>query len=91
MRWTGDGTVFVDRQGKGSPPFKHLTLKDGEALSGPDFPTIYSASPAGQSHMIEKHLKKRQSLSREGGGEASKVKSFNAENTEETRRTQRKQ
>ena len=41
MRWVGDGAVFVDRQGKGSPPFRHLTLKDGEPLSGPDFPVIY--------------------------------------------------
>ena len=41
MRWVGDGAVFVDRQGKGSPPFRHLTLKDGEPLSGPEFPVIY--------------------------------------------------
>lgn len=43
MRWVGDGAVFMDRQGKGSPPFKHLTLKTGEPLSGPDFPVIYRA------------------------------------------------
>jgi ectoine hydroxylase-related dioxygenase (phytanoyl-CoA dioxygenase family) len=41
MRWLGDGAVFVDRQGKGSPPFHHLTLKNGEPLSGPEFPVIY--------------------------------------------------
>jgi ectoine hydroxylase-related dioxygenase (phytanoyl-CoA dioxygenase family) len=40
MRWVGDGTIFVDRQGKGSPPFRHLTLRDGEPLSGPEFPVI---------------------------------------------------
>ena len=37
-RWVGDGAVFVDRQGKGSPPFRHLTLRNGEPLDGPDFP-----------------------------------------------------
>jgi ectoine hydroxylase-related dioxygenase (phytanoyl-CoA dioxygenase family) len=42
-RWVGDGTVFVDRQGKGSPPFKHLTLRDGAPLEGPDFPLVISA------------------------------------------------
>jgi hypothetical protein len=31
-RWVGDGAVFVDRQGKGSPPFE-----------GPDFPLVFSA------------------------------------------------
>ena len=46
MRWAGDGAIFIDRQGKGSPPFRHLTLKTGEPLSGPDFPVIYGASPA---------------------------------------------
>jgi ectoine hydroxylase-related dioxygenase (phytanoyl-CoA dioxygenase family) len=43
MRWTGDGTIFIDRQGKGSPPFQHLSLKTGEPLSGPDFPVIYNS------------------------------------------------
>jgi ectoine hydroxylase-related dioxygenase (phytanoyl-CoA dioxygenase family) len=41
MRWVGDDAVFIDRQGKGSPPFKHLTLKDGAALESPDFPVVY--------------------------------------------------
>jgi ectoine hydroxylase-related dioxygenase (phytanoyl-CoA dioxygenase family) len=40
-RWVGDGAVFVDRQGRGSPPFAHLRLADGAALEGPDFPLIY--------------------------------------------------
>jgi ectoine hydroxylase-related dioxygenase (phytanoyl-CoA dioxygenase family) len=44
MRWVGDGAVFVDRQGKGSPPFRHLALKDGEPLSGPDFPVFTVAT-----------------------------------------------
>ncbi len=48
MRWVGDGAVFVDRQGKGSPPFRHLTLKTGEPLSGPDFPVIYSAQDSAE-------------------------------------------
>lgn len=42
-RWVGDDAVFADRGGKGSPPFRHLTLKDGEMLDGPDFPVVYSA------------------------------------------------
>ncbi|MEM7041969.1 MAG: phytanoyl-CoA dioxygenase family protein [Pseudomonadota bacterium] len=40
-RWVGDDAVFVDRQGKGSPPFDHLTLQSGEPLDGPDFPVVY--------------------------------------------------
>jgi ectoine hydroxylase-related dioxygenase (phytanoyl-CoA dioxygenase family) len=42
-RWVGDGAVFVDRKGKGSPPFAHLTLKDGAPFEGPDFPLVFSA------------------------------------------------
>jgi ectoine hydroxylase-related dioxygenase (phytanoyl-CoA dioxygenase family) len=41
-RFVGEGTVFVDRHGKGSPPFRHVTLRDGEALEGPDFPLVYT-------------------------------------------------
>ncbi|HEX4765174.1 MAG TPA: phytanoyl-CoA dioxygenase family protein [Lichenihabitans sp.] len=41
-RWVGDDAVFADRKGKGSPPFKHLTLKAGEKLEGPDFPVAYA-------------------------------------------------
>lgn len=37
-RWVGDDAVFIDRQGRGSPPLRHLTLKTGEPLDGPDFP-----------------------------------------------------
>jgi ectoine hydroxylase-related dioxygenase (phytanoyl-CoA dioxygenase family) len=40
-RWVGDDAVFVDRKGKGSPPFSHLTLKTGDPLDGPDFPVAY--------------------------------------------------
>ncbi|SON53745.1 Phytanoyl-CoA dioxygenase (PhyH) [Hartmannibacter diazotrophicus] len=40
-RWVGDDAVFIDRGGKGSPPFSHLTLKTGEPLEGPDFPVVY--------------------------------------------------
>ena len=37
-RWVGDGAHFIDRGGKGSPPFRHLSLKTGDALTGEDFP-----------------------------------------------------
>ncbi|MCW8084361.1 phytanoyl-CoA dioxygenase family protein [Sabulicella glaciei] len=37
-RWVGDDAVFIDRQGRGSPPLRHLTLKTGDKLSGPEFP-----------------------------------------------------
>lgn len=39
-RWVGDGAVFIDRGGKGSPPFKHLALKTGDPLDGPEFPDL---------------------------------------------------
>lgn len=39
-RWVGDDAVFVDRKGKGSPPFRQLTLKTGDALDGPEFPVV---------------------------------------------------
>jgi ectoine hydroxylase-related dioxygenase (phytanoyl-CoA dioxygenase family) len=42
-RWVGDDALFADRKGKGSPPFKHLTLKDGDRLEGPDFPVAFPA------------------------------------------------
>ncbi|WP_207536626.1 phytanoyl-CoA dioxygenase family protein [Sabulicella rubraurantiaca] len=37
-RWVGDDAFFIDRQGRGSPPLRHLTLKTGDKLSGPEFP-----------------------------------------------------
>jgi ectoine hydroxylase-related dioxygenase (phytanoyl-CoA dioxygenase family) len=40
-RWVGDDAVFVDRKGKGSPPFRQLTLRDGDRLEGPDFPVVF--------------------------------------------------
>lgn len=40
-RWVGDGAVFVDRAGKGSPPFDHLTLQTGDPLQGDEFPVVY--------------------------------------------------
>ena len=40
-RWVGDDAVFADRKGKGSPPFRHLTLNDGDTLDGPDFPVVH--------------------------------------------------
>jgi len=42
-RWVGDDAVFIDRQGKGSPPFDHLTLQTGDPLQGPDFPLVFGA------------------------------------------------
>jgi ectoine hydroxylase-related dioxygenase (phytanoyl-CoA dioxygenase family) len=39
-RWVGDDAVFIDRKGKGSPPFRHLTLAEGAPLEGPDFPLV---------------------------------------------------
>ncbi|MCG4255112.1 phytanoyl-CoA dioxygenase family protein [Acetobacter senegalensis] len=44
-RLVGDGTSFADRGGKGSPPFSHLSLQDGDPLVGDDFPVLYP-SPA---------------------------------------------
>jgi ectoine hydroxylase-related dioxygenase (phytanoyl-CoA dioxygenase family) len=41
-RWVGDDAVFADRKGKGSPPFPHLTLRDGDPLEAPDFPVVYA-------------------------------------------------
>jgi len=41
-RWVGDDAVFIDRGGKGSPPFANLTLRTGEPLDAADFPLIYS-------------------------------------------------
>jgi ectoine hydroxylase-related dioxygenase (phytanoyl-CoA dioxygenase family) len=40
-RWVGEDAIFVDREGKGSPPFAHLTLKTGDPLDGADFPLIF--------------------------------------------------
>lgn len=37
-RWVGDDAYFIDRQGRGSPPLRHIKLKTGEPLDGPDFP-----------------------------------------------------
>ena len=41
-RWVGDDCTFLDRKGKGSPPFKHLKLKTGDSLDIREFPVIYS-------------------------------------------------
>lgn len=40
-RWLGDNARFVDRGGKGSPPFAHLTLQNGDLLTGSEFPIVY--------------------------------------------------
>ncbi len=40
-RWVGDGAVFVDRKGRGSPPFRHVDLHTGDKLAGADFPVVH--------------------------------------------------
>ena len=40
-RIVGDDAFFVDRQGKGSPPFENIKLKTGDELTGKEFPIIY--------------------------------------------------
>ncbi|MCQ9615739.1 phytanoyl-CoA dioxygenase family protein [Paenalcaligenes niemegkensis] len=40
-RWVGDDAVYVDRDGKGSPPIKGLPLRDGEAFDAPIFPVVW--------------------------------------------------
>ena len=40
-RWVGEKTRFVNRNGKGSPPFDHLNLKTGDELNVDDFPIVY--------------------------------------------------
>jgi len=42
-RWVGDDAVFVDRHGKGSPPFTHLTLENGGPLDADEFPVVYGS------------------------------------------------
>ena len=40
-RIVGDDAFFVDRQGKGSPPFENVKLQTGDELIGKEFPVIY--------------------------------------------------
>jgi len=40
-RIVGDDAFFVDKQGKGSPPFESIKLKTGDKLTGREFPVIY--------------------------------------------------
>ena len=40
-RWVGDDSVYVDRGGKGSPPIKGLTMKDGAPFDDPMFPVVW--------------------------------------------------
>ena len=40
-RIVGDDAFFVDRQGKGSPPFESIKLNTGDKLTGREFPVIY--------------------------------------------------
>ncbi|MBB2206066.1 phytanoyl-CoA dioxygenase family protein [Gluconacetobacter takamatsuzukensis] len=42
-RLVGDDARFADRGGKGSPPFSHLALQDGDPLIGDDFPVLHPA------------------------------------------------
>lgn len=43
-RWVGDDAVFADRGGKGSPPFAHLDLRNGDPLDADDFPVVFRAA-----------------------------------------------
>ncbi len=40
-RWVGADARFVERGTRGSPPFPHLTLRDGAPFDAPDFPVVY--------------------------------------------------
>ena len=40
-RCVGEKTRFVDRKGKGSPPFDHIKLNTGDKLDVEDFPVVY--------------------------------------------------
>ena len=40
-RIVGEDAFFVDRGGKGSPPFENIKLKTGDKLTGKEFPVIY--------------------------------------------------
>ena len=41
-RVVGEDATFLDKKGKGSPPFDHLNLKTGDLLNHPDFPLLYN-------------------------------------------------
>jgi ectoine hydroxylase-related dioxygenase (phytanoyl-CoA dioxygenase family) len=43
-RWVGYDARFVRRGASGSPPFPHLTLKDGAPFDAPEFPLVYGQS-----------------------------------------------
>ena len=40
-RVVGDDAIFIDRKGKGSPPFENVKLQSGDRLMGGEFPIIY--------------------------------------------------
>ena len=40
-RIVGEDAFFVDRGGKGSPPFENIKLQTGDKLIGDEFPVIY--------------------------------------------------
>ena len=40
-RVVGDDAIFIDRKGKGSPPFENVKLQSGDRLMGSEFPIIY--------------------------------------------------
>lgn len=40
-RWVGDDARYVQRPGRTSPPFPHLTLADGDPLVAPEFPQTW--------------------------------------------------
>ena len=40
-RVVGDDAKFLDKKGKGSPPFEHINLNTGDELNHPDFPVLF--------------------------------------------------
>jgi ectoine hydroxylase-related dioxygenase (phytanoyl-CoA dioxygenase family) len=42
-RWVGSDARFVRRGASESPPFPHLTLKDGAPFDAPEFPLVYES------------------------------------------------
>ncbi|HVW68030.1 MAG TPA: phytanoyl-CoA dioxygenase family protein [Steroidobacteraceae bacterium] len=43
-RWVGADARFVSRGARGSPPFPHLTLRDGDPFDAPECPVVYRRS-----------------------------------------------
>ncbi|WP_227421834.1 phytanoyl-CoA dioxygenase family protein [Pacificispira spongiicola] len=46
FRWMGDDVTYLHRNGKTSPPFPNLTLKDGDPMDAPEFPLVWPGTAA---------------------------------------------